>query len=206
MAAARVDDGRPTGGARGVDEGADRRIGQRAAAVVGENERVDIGERRRGIGDQQIADRGRRRAGVLLVDAEKLLPAAEVARLDRGAPAGVGNEVGIETRKSPAQSGELACGIVVAGEPDERHRAAERQDVRGDVASRAHHGARRAVLQHGHWRFARNARHPALDEVVEQDIADHQHPGVGKPVDDRGVHGRSGRRSKEAGQDCFLGL
>ena len=68
-----------------------------------------------------------------------------------------------------------------ADQPGEPRAAAERRDVVGRVARAARHHLCRVVLEDQHRRLAGYARHLAVDELVGDEIADHEHTRAPKP-------------------------
>ena len=74
--------------------------------------------------------------------------------------------------------------LVAPDQPDGAPCAAERGDVAGGVAGAAGHDLRRVVFEDQHRRFARDARDVAVDELVDDEVADDGHARVCKTVDD----------------------
>ena len=72
---------------------------------------------------------------------------------------------------------------VAADDSRETCASTERGDVVGRVARAARHHLGRVVFQDQHRRLARNARDFAVDELVDDDVADHEHATVAESID-----------------------
>ena len=75
---------------------------------------------------------------------------------------------------------------VAADNGDEDGPAPERRHVVGRVAGAAGNDFRGVVLEDEHGRLARDARDPAIDELVRDDVAHHDHLPVAKGLGERG--------------------
>ena len=86
--------------------------------------------------------------------------------------------------------------LVVAGDADGDGVAAERGDVVGGVAGAAGHDVGRVVLEDQDRRFPRHAGDLAVDELVDEQIAEHRDADAGEVVDERQqtIAGTSGSR------------
>jgi hypothetical protein len=84
------------------------------------------------------------------------------------------------------QTGHQASALgVAADQPGETRASAQRRDVVGRVARTAGNHLGRVVFQDQHRRFPRHARDLSVDELVGDDVADHQHPAVAEALDQR---------------------
>ena len=131
--------------------------------------------------------------GVLRIDAEQLVPAAEVAGLDRRRPAGVGDEPAVEAACRRAERAKLRRRRIVAGDADQDRRRPIGDEIGRDIAGAAEERRARARwLSTGDRRLRRDAADLAFDEAVEQNVADDEHPCLSEAVYDASIHGRIG--------------
>ena len=85
------------------------------------------------------------------------------------------------TRQSGAIDGALqrqhhtAAGFVAAGQRHQRDRPTQAGDIVRGVAGAARDDLGGVVFENQHGRFARDARHPAVDELVGEQIAEYDH-------------------------------
>ncbi len=75
--------------------------------------------------------------------------------------------------------------LVFAGDADGDGVAAERGDVVGGVAGAAGHDVGRVVLEDQDRRLPRHAGDLAVDELVDEQIAEHRDADAGEVVDER---------------------
>ena len=98
------------------------------------------------------------------------------AHLARGLPRAVDHEIGDDR---PIELGECvgeheACGVI-ADKTDKDAARSERGDIARDRAGAADLGDIVPDRENGGRRLGRNARHLAVDEVIEHDVADAEH-------------------------------
>ena len=177
---------------RRADRAADG-VGQRRRdeprAVVGEHDRVAAVERRLDLLRERAAHRFVERPAGLAIDADDLLPrgvdaAGEDARLDRRAVLPRADDVRVVDAAVEARQQAPAFGVGARRAPTSLRPAAEGGDVVRRVARAAGDDLRRVVLQDQHRRLARHARHLAVDELVGDQIAEHEHAAAREAVDE----------------------
>ena len=78
------------------------------------------------------------------------------------------------------RGGERAAGLVVADHADEDAARAERHQIARDVAGAADHQLAALDRDHRRRRLRRDARHLAVDELVQHQIADAEHGLAGE--------------------------
>jgi hypothetical protein len=143
----RIDDHRDAGLPCRRDQPADRLRVEHALAVVGEDDDAALAHRLFRRRDDRRGDVAGHRVRLLRVDAEQLVPAAEIARLDRGRPPGIGDETLIERRMLLADRLELFRRLVLARHPDKRDMGAIGDEIGGDVAGATEQRPRGAIFQ-----------------------------------------------------------
>ena len=118
------------------------------------------------------------------IDPQQLMPAAEIAGLDRRRSASVRDEKRFEVREAGAERLQLLRRLIFTGQPDQRDFGAEGDQIGRDVAGSAQKRPRGAVFEDRNRRLGRDSRDPSLDETVEKNVADDQHACLCKAVDD----------------------
>ena len=93
-------------------------------------------------------------------------------RLPRAVDRQIGHDIAIELGQ---RIGQRQAGIVVADQRDEDTARAERRDIARHVAGAADFGRVAPDGEHRRRRLRRDARHVAIDEFVEHEIADAEH-------------------------------
>ena len=166
------------------DDRGDRPFVEDALAVVGENGGARRRERVAGRREYRGRDRCVRRMGVLGVDPEELMPAAQIACLDRGRPARVGDQPVTKVGKAGAEAADLVRIVIRADQPDQGHRRPVGEKVSRDIARAAEKRAGGFVLEDRDRRLRRDPGDLAFDEAIKQNIADDEDIRLGEPVDD----------------------
>ena len=128
--------------------------------------------------DQLLLDLGRGRHGQLPIRAQhvggKML--GDEAHLARRRPRGIANQHGSRSASpAPASALSFAPASSSPTRPDEDAARAERGDVARDIAGAADIGLAALDRDDRRRRFRRNARHLAIDEFVEHEVADAEH-------------------------------
>src|SRR6185369_9403641 len=102
------------------------------------------------------------------------------ANLARGLSLGVHHQMEFDERMRAERVGERAAGLVVAHDADEDAACAESDQIARDVAGAADHQFAALNGNHRRGRFRRDARHLAIDELVEHQIADAEYGLIGE--------------------------
>jgi len=76
------------------------------------------------------------------------------------------------------QLGRLVRHAVVADDPHQRHLAAERGDIAGDIAGAAQHHGLRLVRHDRHRRLRRQTRRFSVHELIDHQVADAHGPSA----------------------------
>ena len=102
---------------------------------------------------------------------------------------------------------QTTAGLVAAGHAHRDRRAAERRDVARRVARSAGDDVRRVVVEDEDGRLPRDAGELAVDELVDDEVAEHRDAQIGKVVHERqqtaGIDGISQRGKRAASRhDC----
>src|SRR6266849_3292504 len=105
------------------------------------------------------------------------------ADLARRHPRAIDDQMRFDQRLGAERGGERAAGIVVADHADENAAGAERGDVAGHVAGAADDQLATADRDHRRRRFGRDARHLAVDVVVEHQVSDADHGLLGDELE-----------------------
>ena len=87
----------------------------------------------------------------------------------------IGNQNGFDPVFLRQRRLQLCARFVLADKADEDATRAERSDIARDVAGAADIGLAALNRNHRRGRFGRNARHLAIDEFVEHEVADAEH-------------------------------
>ena len=123
----------------------------------------------------------------LVVDARHLLlPRGHDPYLARGRSRGILDEPGIGQARLGQRSPQPLARLVVADDPDEHGRRAERAHVVRDVGRAAQPILVAHVLDDRHRRLRRDALHAPDDELVEHQIADDNDTATGETRNDGG--------------------
>ena len=132
--------------------------------------------------------------------------AGEDARLGRCAvAAGPADRAHVDV---PAHDVEQTpAGLVAAGHAHRNRRAAECRDIARRIAGAAGDDVRRVVVEDEDGRLPRDAGELAVDEFVDDEVAENRDSQIGKAVDERqqaaGIDGVSQRGTRTAfGHDC----
>ena len=171
---ARVDNARDIVCAAVVDEQGLKPFGDRAGAVVAEDDALNGRQDGLDVGAQLRLDgRGHRRLA-LPVDAHDLLAdrraaARDDARLGDGRPRNVGDKAAYIRAIRGEDLAQPVGALVSADEADGVDLAAEGRDVVDDIGRAARDDFLARLLEHEHGSFARDAR----DAAVEVDVGDH---------------------------------
>ena len=156
--------------------------------IVREDRRASLLERAGGFREDRSRDRRRHDMGLLGIDADQLVPAAQEPRLHRRRTARVTNETGVEMRQTAAEGDDLVGRGIIADDPRQCRPAAEHDDVGGNVARGADDRALAGMLEDRHRRFRRDTRDAALDVAVEKHVADDEDVGLCEALDDASIH------------------
>ena len=155
--------------------------------VVGQHDGIAVRQRGRHLGRERPAHGFRQRPRRVAVDADHLLfggvnAAGENSRFHRRPVLPRAHDVrALDTAR---QTGHETTPLgVAADQPGETRAPTERGDVVGRVAGAARDHLGRIVFQDQHRRFPRHARDLPVDELVGDDVADHQHPAVAERLD-----------------------
>ncbi len=184
----RIDDYRHAGLVCRGDQGLDGARVEDALGVVGEDDDLGLGQRLGSIRDDLGGDRLGHGVDILGIDAEQLVPAGEEPRLHGGRAVLVLDQQGAKLREPSAERGKVGRRLVRTGDADQTYAGAVGDEVRGDVAGAAEEGPVIAVLQHRHRRLRRDAPDVALDEAVDENVADHEHACLCEAIDDGSIH------------------
>ena len=112
------------------------------------------------------------RARILGIDAEQLLATCHEPRLQRRRAVAHRDQIGIDPVNIAQQGSQFPALAIITDDPDQRNRQAQRGEVARHIACAARHGCLAGPPHDRHRRFRRNARHAAIDEPVEHDVAD----------------------------------
>ena len=166
---------------RRFDDGANDARGERAFGIVGQHHRAGFGQRRFGKADDRGFAFPAGRVRGLPIGAQQVggVMLRDEAHLARGWPRVVDHQLGCDRLKLAELIGQYATGLVVADQTDEDAVRPERGDVARDVAGAADLHLAPAHGEHRRRRLRRNARHVAIDEIVEHDVADAEHGLLG---------------------------
>ena len=148
-------------------------------------------------GEKRLLERAGDILGHLAIGPHHLLVVGHDAGLDGGGPrASRDRQRGDDARLAQGLLHPLPGGIR-PHHSRQHHLAPQRAKVRGDVAGAPQVEALARDLHHRHRSFGGDARHPAPDELVEHEIAHHEHalaahraeeaPGAGRG---KGRHAR----------------
>ncbi len=177
----------------------DHRARDGALQVVRDEQRTGAAPERADPRHHRLFDRPVGLAVVLVVDARHLLVAlGDDAHLLGRRPPGILDEP-VERRARGRQFSAQPVGRGVRSDhADERHAAAERQDVVRDVGGAAQPHVLRPEAHDRHRRLGRNARHVPDDEAVEHHVADDEHGESGEPRDEVAAAPGVDRRERHA--------
>ncbi len=114
--------------------------------------------------------------------------------LARGLPRAIDHQMEFDQRMGGQRLAQRAAGIVVADHADENAARAERDQIARHIAGAADHHLGALDRDDRRRRFRRNARHLAIDELVQHQIADAEH----------GLFGERGKMLVEIEHDLFL--
>ena len=182
VAAFRIDNHRLAEFVRGIDDGADEARGERALGVIGQHHRAGARHRLDGVADQRVLagridGRGHFPIGAQHVGGVMLRHKADLAR---GLPRRVDHQMEFDQRMGGQCIAQRAAGLVVADHADENTARAEPDQIARHVAGAADHHLGALDRDHRRRRFRRNARHLAVDEFVQHQIADAEHGLLGQ--------------------------
>ena len=162
---------------RGVDRLADQARGQHALGVVRQQHDIDARQLRQHRIDQALLDFSRRRRrgfpiGAQHVGGEML---GDEPHLAGGRPRRIAHQHRGDARIGVERGIERAPGVVIADQADEDAARAQSCDVARDIAGAADIDLAALRGDHRGRRLRRDARHLAIDEFIEHQIADAQH-------------------------------
>jgi hypothetical protein len=143
-------------------------------AVVLDDDRVRLITPLRDRADEPLHRARRQRLLLLAVHADDLLVVGDDARLDDGGARGRHDPAHLDLPRGELPAQHVAP-AVLAGQADDGHPAAERADIARDVGGTPRHHRLRLDPHDGDRRFGADAADLAPHELIEHEVADHQH-------------------------------
>ena len=161
-----------------LDDPADRLVGQQPLAVVGEQDRIDVGHEIGGGADQSVLKLGRDRRGVLDIGAQEMcvVEVGDEAAFERRDALRRVDEVRLDIRQLAETAADRMGRLVGAHHPQEIALSAQRGDIPRHVAGAADRLLDPVQVDDRRRRLGRNPPDAAVAEAVQHEVADHQDP------------------------------
>ena len=180
----------------GLPTGRDQTISDHALAVVRDHNHAGALGDITHCPDQPLGDLAVGHAAFFQVDPQKLLIARYEAGLKRCRPRRIGDQEPFDTVLAADQPQGLVALGVTADQSDQRHLAAQRRDIAGDISRRAQHHQFLGSGQDRNRRLRRNPGDIAINKPIDHHVADTDHPdafeGVQQLLQGREIHGHAG--------------